>query len=87
MAGKMCNGYHNDNSYLPRQSRAFCEGMEYRAGGTELERPDTDNPHKTKSPDGDCWHKGWEITNAAGGGALSQSDFPCCAIPTHTIEV
>ena len=86
MAGKMCTGATTNNSYLPKESRAYSEGIYYRAGGTLLGRPVTDNPHAAASDAGVAWIAGWTLADSkAPAGALVATDAPCVAVPTNTI--
>jgi len=92
MAGKMCFGEVFNNSYNPKATKAFSEGLHYRAGGTALERPATDNPHEEppltnlgSSPSWLAWDNGWLVADSASPSAVSQSDAPCVAVPTNAV--
>lgn len=86
MPGKLCTGATTNNAYLPEESRAFSEGIYYRAGGTLLGRPVTDNPHAATSSAGVAWIAGWTVADAvAPSGTISQSDAPCVAVPTNVV--
>ena len=82
MAGKMCFGstYNNAGAGHLRSSKAFCEGIEYRTGGTAVARPKADNPHQSGSDAADAWDTGWDIAQAAAGGSVTPSSAPCCAV-------
>jgi len=88
MSGKLCFGasapQNNAGSGRIRTSNAFCEGINYRASGTALEKPSDDNPHVADSDAWDAWDDGWDLANAAAGGVLGAQG--CCA-PTGTISV
>ena len=86
MAGKMCTGAVTGNSYLPRESKAFSEGLYYRAGGTLLGRPVTDNPHVATSSCGVAWIAGWTVADdVAPSAAVDQADAKCVAVPTNVV--
>jgi len=87
MAGRMCTGAVTNNCFLPEETKAFSEGIYYRAGGNALTRPSTGNPHEATSDAGVAWKAGWDLGQAAavGIGFLVQSDSPCVAIPTNVI--
>ena len=78
MAGKLCFGstYNNAGAGNLRESKSFCEGVSYRAKGTELTNPITDNPHVTGSEAADAWDAGWNAANDEAGNATS---IGCCA--------
>lgn len=63
MAGKLCDG--NDASLLEvRYSRAYCEGMQYRSGGTAAERPLTGNPYDSDGTEAEtAWDAGWNYAD------------------------
>ena len=81
MPGQLCSGNSTavKNANV-KDSKAFCEGMAYRQGGTAAARPVTDNPHAGGSAK-DAWADGWEIADVAAGGSITQADMGCCAIP------
>lgn len=80
MPGVFCNGVDTDQPYVS-ESRAYCEGMLYRAGGTALQRPITDNPHAVASDpiDNANWDRGWTLADDNAGGTISKADAGCCA--------
>lgn len=63
-----------------RSSKAFCEGADYRAGGTVLERPITDNPHNGDSEANAAWAAGWTVSDTASPSAPDMSGTCCAAI-------
>ena len=81
MAGTLCTGQPENNIGAGRlsQSKAYCEGMAYRASGTLIAKPITDNPHVVGSPDRDAWDRGWTTADDASGGNISKADLGCCA--------
>ena len=79
MAGKMCTGKNENSSFNPNQSRAYCEGMTYRASGTALEKPVFDNPQPAGSEANAAWTRGWNVANGNTGGFISKADLGCCA--------
>ena len=86
MAGKMCTGAVTNNAYLPKETKAFSEGLLYRAGGTLLGRPVTDNPHAAASSAGVAWIAGWTVSDtAAPAGTVAQTSAPCVAVPTNVV--
>jgi hypothetical protein len=87
MPGKLCTGAPTNNAGagLLSQSKAFCEGVQYRSQGTALEYPITNNPFLLGSPDSDSWIDGWLVTNGAAASTVDPADAPCCAVPLHTI--
>ena len=75
MAGKMCTGAVTNNSYLPKESKAFSEGVHYRAGGTLAGRPVTDNPHVATTSAGVAWIAGWTVADdVAPAGTIDQTE-------------
>ena len=86
MPGKFCTGAVTNNAYLLVETKAFCEGLNYRAGGTLLGRPKTDNQHAAGSEAAEAWDRGWETADAAAPlGTITPSDAPCCAVPTNVV--
>lgn len=79
MAGKLCYGEprHNSGAGTLRDSKAFAEGILYRASGTALERPNTDCPHEAASGAWVAWQLGWSTAEAAAGNVLGA--VGCCA--------
>ena len=86
MPGKLCTGVSTQMGFLPKESRAFSEGLLYRASGTLLGKPVTDNPHVSTTSAGAAWIAGWTVSDtAAPAGTVSQSSAPCVAVPTNTV--
>ena len=86
MPGYLCTGVSTDIGFLPKESKAYSEGVYYRASGTLLGKPKTDNPHPVGTSCHNAWDAGWQIADdQAPAGTLSPSDAPCVAIPTNTI--
>ena len=85
MAGKMCTGAVTKNSYLPKESKAYSEGIYHRAQGGAVAYPVTDNPHVATSSAGVAWIAGWDLAEAAATTTITASDAPCVAVPTNTI--
>lgn len=82
MAGKICDG-NNASLGEIRNSRAYCEGMAYRAGGSSAGRPITGNPYDgTGTEEETAWDEGWGVAHAAAGGTLDVNDMGCCSVPT-----
>jgi len=82
MPGKLCVGKPTNNIGAGnlRESKAYCEGMAYRASGALLTVPITDNPHfNTGSEAEDSWNLGWNIADSSAPSEVSTSDLACCA--------
>ena len=81
MAGKLCQGINRTNMGAARLSgsKAYCEGMLYRQGGTLLERPEANNPHQVGSEDSEAWVLGWTLSNTYSGGFIPKDQYGCCA--------
>ena len=85
MPGKLCVGKKVNNIGAGQlvSSKAYCEGMAYRASGTFAAKPVTDNPHPASSEAGDAWISGWTVADNASGGNVSKANLGCCAaVPT-----
>lgn len=82
MPGKLDVGAPVGNIGAARisQSTSYCDGIEFRMGGTAIERPVTGNPHLSGSPDNTSWAIGWLEADGAAGGALPLANGPACAI-------
>jgi len=81
MPGKLCVGEPINNAGAGHlsASKAYCEGMAYRASGTLIQRPFASNPHVQNSPDWNAWDYGWTKANDNAGGQISKADRGCCA--------
>ena len=86
MPGKMCTGRVENNAGNMKNSKAFCEGIRYRASGTGAQAPVTDNPHGAGSESAIAWQTGWTIADDAAGGNVSKGQLGCCA-PVSVIKV
>ncbi len=82
---KPCTGNQTGNSDLMKESRAFCEGVAYRAQGTAAAFPQTDNPHDPSSDAYFTWLTGWTVANDATGGVIDPALASCCAAPQNVI--
>lgn len=80
MPGKICDG--NDASLNEiRNSKAYCEGMAYRAGGTAAGRPLTGNPYDGDGSEAEtAWDAGWAVADGAAGGTLTKTQMGCCSV-------
>ena len=78
MAGKLCNGTVENSAQPFKDSKAYCEGMAYRASDTVLSVPITDNPHEADSESNASWAAGWTAAN--GAGTIDASEAGCCAL-------
>jgi hypothetical protein len=78
----LCAGQKTDapKNGVAKNSKAFCEGMAYRASATVLSVPVTDNPHSADSDAGIAWIAGWDVSDNAAGGLIGKSDIGCCAM-------
>ncbi len=87
MPGQWCNGVDTDQPYVI-ESRAYCEGMAYRQGGTAVQRPKTDNPFPTwDTVNRANWDRGWDVADAAAGGTISAANAGCCALRGAAVSV
>ena len=86
MAGKFCYGEIRNNcgAGTLQDSKAFAEGILYRASGTGAARPNTGCPHVLGSGAYVAWQLGWGFANSAPGGSLGAVG---CAAPTGVIPV
>jgi hypothetical protein len=76
---KLCNGIVSNNQAVKsRNSRALCEGINYRI--TVPSGSSNDSPHLSGSDDNTAWVTGWFLANASSGGTIDPNDAPCCAI-------
>lgn len=82
---KLCNGQSNNQAVNIRNSKSFCEGLQFRSQGTAIAFPITGNPHEAGSEDADAWDRGWTVTEAAAGGTVAATAATCCAVPQNTI--
>ena len=85
MPGKLCTGVSTQYGFLPKESKAFSEGLYYRHGGTLLGRPVTDNPHAASSSANAAWTAGWTVADDAAVGAITASNAPCVAVPAGNV--
>lgn len=83
MAGQLCSGSALKNAKV-KDSKAYCEGMQWRAQGTALAYPVTDNPHAVESDAYTAWAAGWTFADDAAGGPIDTT-ATCCQI-TGTIS-
>lgn len=64
MAGKLCTGAVTNNGFLPKESKAFCEGMFFRASGTASAKPITGNPEDGVGSQAEtAWDAGWNYAD------------------------
>ncbi len=87
MAGRMCTGAVTNQSYLLKETKAFSEGIYYRAGGTFAGRPSSDNPHPADSSAYVAWLAGWQLASDSGGTTIDPTECPCVACPTNVIAI
>jgi len=75
------------NNYVyVRNYRAYEEGVQYRLGGTVLERPSTDNPFTAMGVDDPQfinWDLGWKAAHGDGDGTNGFID-PCSSYTGQT---
>ena len=80
MAGENYDGQTN-RKFVPKNSRAFCDGMAHRASGTALAKPITDNPEDGLGTDYEAsWDAGWTEAHAVAGGSFTSATAKCCAL-------
>ena len=84
MPGKLCTGAASNNAGNLKNSKAYCEGIMYRASGTLLTRPIVSNPHEAGSEAAAAWDLGWTLAEANSGGTVDRTEAGCCAV-TGTI--
>lgn len=84
MPGKLCTGAAQNNAANLKNSKAYCEGIKYRASGLSIARPITDNPHEAGSEAADAWDLGWTLAEANATGVVDRTEAGCCAV-TGTI--
>jgi hypothetical protein len=82
MSGKICYGESWKNSGAARtsQSKAYCEGMGYRAAGGAPGFPLIDNPYVAGSPDWVAWGAGWNVADDNTGSTMDKADSGCCQV-------
>jgi hypothetical protein len=85
MAGKMCTGVKTNNAALPSQSRAYCEGMAYRATGTLITAPKVTNPHPAGSEDAVAWDLGWDYAEAGKSATVPLDTSGTCCAPVGLV--
>lgn len=81
MSGKLCTGATTNSSGTLKSSKAFCEGMAYRASDTVLSVPKTANPHAVGSDAATAWDLGWDFATASAGSVPDTSGTCCAAVP------
>lgn len=85
MPGYLCTGVSTDKGFLPKESKAYSEGIYFRAAGTAAAKPKASNPHAVGSSAHNAWDAGWDLAHAAATSTITASDAPCVAVPTNTI--
>ena len=85
MPGYLCTGVATDMGFLPKESRAYSEGIYYRAQGASATYAKVNNPHAVGSSAHNAWDAGWDLAHAAATTTITPSDAPCVAVPTNTI--
>lgn len=87
MAGKLYDGRDvtTPKNGVKKNTKAYCEGMSYRATGTAVQAPKVNNPHLAGSEAATAWDAGWDTADNNAGGTISKADAgPCGAggVPT-----
>jgi len=85
MSGKLCTGAPTNNADLIKESRAYCEAIQYRAQGTGAAFPLSGNPHESGSDAANAWNQGWLLANGSAGTTVDPTSAPCCAVPQGII--
>lgn len=85
MPGYLCTGVSTDKGFLPQESKAFSEGIYYRAQGASATYVKASNPHAVGSSAHNAWDAGWDLAHAAATSTIDPTDCPCVACPTNTI--
>ena len=83
MSGKICTGTATNNAGPAnlRESKAFCEGMQFRSEGTAVQKPITGNPFDGDGSEAEtAWDAGWTVANSAAGGTISVANQACCSV-------
>lgn len=79
MPGDLCDGHANRNGKV-KDSKAYCEGMSYRASGIGTDVPVTDNPHEAGSDAWVAWLAGWNAADAYADGVMPVDAMGCCSV-------
>lgn len=80
MPGKLCTGATTNSTGTLKSSKAFCEGMAYRASGTAIAKPKVDNPHVAGSDAATAWDLGWDFAEAGKSASVPlDTSATCCA--------
>lgn len=82
MPGKQYDGRDlgDAKNGVTNNSRAYCEGMEYRTTGTAAAKPITDNPHQSGSEAATAWAAGWTVADGKAEGTLTRDEAGPCAL-------
>lgn len=82
MPGKQYDGRGLDEAKngVTNNSKAYCEGMQYRTTGTAAAKPITDNPHQAGSEAETAWDAGWNAADAKAAGTLTRAEAGPCAL-------
>lgn len=84
MAGKICTGYENNNSFRIGATQAFADGALYRGGGPAAGRPRANNPHPVGSEDYNAWDAGWVSIHSYAGGRFPSTG---CLAPIDDVPL
>lgn len=87
MPGKLYDGRDKSNAKngVPQHAKGFCEGMAYRASGTETTRPKSNNPHQSGSELAAAWDNGWDTAESAKGSTLTREIAQNCSMGDVTV--
>lgn len=77
--GNLCDGVATNHQKQLKNSRAYCEGVDYRFEGTAAQRPITGNPEDGIGSEAEAaWDAGWTDAHGDGLGANGTVE-PCSA--------
>jgi hypothetical protein len=80
MAGSLYDGRDvtRAKNGVKNNSKAYCEGITYRASDSAANAPKDDNPHQVGSEAAEAWDAGWDAADAAAGGQMGKgTSGPC----------
>lgn len=64
MPAKLCTGVSTQHGFLLKESKAYCEGMKFRASGTAAAKPITGNPDDGLGTALEAaWDAGWNFAD------------------------
>jgi len=86
MAGEQFDG-NTVRNFKPNDSKAYCDGMAYRASGSALGKPITGNPEDGLGSDYEAaWDAGWAAADAQAAGTISIDEAGCCNLAGTSVS-